>query len=198
MARFAAPNTKRSNLSRNVRPTSGKVLLALFNILNSMGYVAGCRFLDLFAGTGDVSAEAIRRGAAHVLAVESDKNMACGISSRFGSIGSGGSAEVFRSDVRRAVPKLALECEADAALKFDVVFADPPYCLGWGSTLPGLIENNSSILSKRGVFVFEHSVREKAAEMSSQVFLRDDRIYGDTALTLYRRAAEEADGGSGF
>ena len=57
-------------LSRgNVRPTTGKVLGALFNILRASQDIDGARFLDLFSGTGQVAMEALSRGASSVVAV---------------------------------------------------------------------------------------------------------------------------------
>ena len=161
------------------------MLLALFNILQSSGHTADCRFLDLFAGTGEVSLTALARGAAFVLAMESDRAAAAAISRRFASLPRADTASVMTGDVRRVVPKLARTAEEDASRKFDIVFADPPYCLGWGETLPRLIDENRSILSGGGVFVFEHSSREKPAEMASSAFTRDDRIYGETVLSFY-------------
>ena len=50
------------NVSAEIRPTSGKVIAALFNILSSSSLTGG-DFLDLFAGSGAVAAEALKRGA---------------------------------------------------------------------------------------------------------------------------------------
>jgi 16S rRNA G966 N2-methylase RsmD len=63
-----------------------------------------------------------------------------------------------------------------------VVFADPPYCAGWGASLPPLAAANWDVLKPGGVFVFEHSSREPAADFLTA---RDDRIYGETVLSFY-------------
>jgi len=55
---------------RSVRPTSDRVREALFNILADE--VPGCRFLDLYAGSGAVGIEALSRGARQVDFVEQD------------------------------------------------------------------------------------------------------------------------------
>lgn len=161
----------------NARPTSAKVAAALFSILGSAS-LGGADFLDLFAGTGCVALEALGRGARGVLCVESDAARANAISARFTKAGfPAESASCVRADVRRAVPRLARDGRA-----FGVVFADPPYCLGWGKTLPGLIAQNWSIVATGGVFVFERSSRETPEE----IFIpRDDRIYGETVLSFY-------------
>jgi 16S rRNA (guanine(966)-N(2))-methyltransferase RsmD len=163
---------------KNARPTSGKVFQALFNILGSSGRLDGSGFLDLFSGTGDVAMEALSRGAAPVAAVESDRALADRITSRMR--GQEGGARCICGDVRRVVPRLARECAVSGG--YGVVFADPPYCMGWGEVLPGLIEGNPSLLSASGVFVLERSIRETPAEISIP---RDDRIYGETVLSFY-------------
>jgi 16S rRNA (guanine(966)-N(2))-methyltransferase RsmD len=165
---------------KNVRPTSGKVRMALFNILGASGHISGARFLDLFSGTGGVALAALEHGAASVAAVESDRSLASLIASRIGHQPNDDSRRVICGDVRRVVPKLARGCESGA---FDVVFADPPYCMGWGDIMPRLMmEENISILSSGGVFVLERSSREEPAEVAAR---RDDRIYGETVLSFY-------------
>ena len=64
---------------KEARPTSGKVLLALFNIL---GNVRDLRFLDLFSGTGQVAKTALARGASAVVAVESERSRCADIKKR--------------------------------------------------------------------------------------------------------------------
>jgi 16S rRNA (guanine(966)-N(2))-methyltransferase RsmD len=165
-------------MNNKARPTSGKVLSALFSILRSAS-LSEADFLDLFSGTGAVAAGALERGASRVLCVESDGVRAKAISARFAAMGFGPPEAIcVRSDVRRAIPKLARERPRE----FGVAFADPPYCSGWGKSLPALMAKNWNIVSPGGVFVFEHSSREAPCE----IFVpRDDRIYGETVLSFY-------------
>ena len=65
--RIEAPTTEAT------RPTTDKVREAVFNSLRSMEVVEGARVLDLFAGTGAMGIEALSRGAAHCVFVESDR-----------------------------------------------------------------------------------------------------------------------------
>lgn len=157
---------------KDMRPTTGKVALALFNILGSL---EGARFLDLFSGSGQIAAQAYKKGAAFVCAVESDRK-------RHGEIVGKMPRDVVAlcMDVRRAVARFAKKGES-----FDIIFADPPYGLGWGRELPALIESNAAVLSDGGVFVFEHADREAAADVAG--WEREDRSYGGTVLTFYRR-----------
>lgn len=158
------------NPSGGVRPTTGRVMGALFSILTSSGHLPGARFLDLFAGSGAISLEAIRRGASSVVAVESDRRRADAISRALS--GERDRARVVCADVRRSLPRLG---------EFDVVFADPPYCEGWGVELPALISASSGLIASGGVFVFERSSREEAAPLATPW---DDRRYGETVLSF--------------
>jgi 16S rRNA (guanine(966)-N(2))-methyltransferase RsmD len=161
---------------KDMRPTTGKVLLALFNILGSLD---GKRFLDLFSGSGQVAATALKHHADVVCAVESERKRHAAIVKKLPS-----EAVVLCMDVRRAVSRFSKKGE-----QFDIIFADPPYELGWGKELPALIAENAGILLDGGVFVFEHSEREKAADLEG--FSREDRSYGGTILTFYRKGGAD-------
>jgi 16S rRNA (guanine(966)-N(2))-methyltransferase RsmD len=166
-------------MNGTARPTSAKVISALFNILRSSS-LCDAPFLDLFAGTGSVAWRALEQGAARALCVESDAGRADAISRKFAAAGLAvGRASCVKGDVRRALPRLAKNAERR---EFGVVFADPPYCAGWGAALPPLVADNWSIVKPGGVFVFEHSSRESAADFLTP---RDDRIYGETVLSFY-------------
>lgn len=158
---------------KDVRPTSGRVLSALFNIL---GDIDGAKFLDLFSGTGRVGLEALKRGASFCAFVESMKERAA-------SIKKSDNVLVLSLEVRRAVSWLAKR-----EMKFDVIFADPPYNAGWLDVLPSL-QNLDKIFSDDCIFIIEHSTREK-------FFLKDNphnfqitsqREYGETCLTFLQR-----------
>ena len=57
--------------SMNIRPTTDRTKETLFNILQ--GRIPGCRFLDLFAGSGSIGIEALSRGAACAYFVENTR-----------------------------------------------------------------------------------------------------------------------------
>jgi len=175
-----------------MRPTSGKVIAALFSILRSAS-LENSDFLDLFAGTGEAAVRALKQGSKKVVCVESDAVRAKSISARLSEYissltaeqdGGNACAECLCMDARRAIPKLARE-----RLEFGVVFADPPYGMGWGKILPKLMEENWGLVSPGGAFVFERSSREEPAEISVP---KDDRVYGETVLSFFwKRDSEE-------
>ena len=157
---------------KDVRPTSSRVLLALFSML---GQMEGRSFLDLFAGTGRVGLEAARRGASSVVFVESVKSRASAIENE--AKREANDVTVLSLELRRAVSWL-LKRE----MKFDVIFADPPYNDGWGAELLS-VKGIDGLLSPGGVFVAEHSAREELALAPSWTLERR-RDYGETVLSF--------------
>ncbi|MFD9126787.1 16S rRNA (guanine(966)-N(2))-methyltransferase RsmD [Kitasatospora sp. NPDC059571] len=108
---------------RTTRPTSDKAREAMFSTLQALrGTLHGARMLDLFGGSGAVGLEALSRGAAHVLLVESDASAARTIRENVRTLGLPG-AEV-RAD--RAERVAAGPAPADP---YDLVFLDPPYAV---------------------------------------------------------------------
>jgi 16S rRNA (guanine(966)-N(2))-methyltransferase RsmD len=105
---------------RATRPTSERVREALFNSLGGLVDLSGCRFADLYAGSGAVGIEALSRGASHVLFVESDPGTARVLRANLARLDLAGSAEVAVGPVARVVSSVAAE-------PYHVVFADPPY-----------------------------------------------------------------------
>jgi 16S rRNA (guanine(966)-N(2))-methyltransferase RsmD len=160
---------------KDARPTSGRVLLALFAILGSLD---GLDFLDLFAGTGRVGIEALRRGAASVVLAEALKDRARAIGQAVPEE-SRERATVLALELRRALAWLARR-----GLAFDVVFADPPYNEGWGASLLGVRDLEKTVKSG-GLLVVEHASREKLG-VASPWAVADARTYGETALTFLR------------
>lgn len=103
-----------------VRPTQDRTKETLFNILNP--YLADCRFLDLFSGSGAIGIEALSRGAKEVVLVEqSPESLAC-IKENLKTTKLTEEAKVLSMDVFRAIPELEKEGKV-----FDIIFMDPPY-----------------------------------------------------------------------
>ncbi len=157
---------------KEVRPTSGRAVSALFSILG--GRVEGAKFLDLFAGTGRVGLEAVRRGAESCVFVESVKSRAEALRKNAGD------SLVLGLEVRRGVAWLTKR-----GMKFDVIFADPPYGAGWCEELPA-VSGLRELFSEGGVFVVEHSVREKLtlSQNPNNLCINSVRTYGETSLTF--------------
>jgi 16S rRNA (guanine966-N2)-methyltransferase len=113
---------------RDTRPTSDRAREGLFATVSAiMGSLAGARVLDLYAGSGAVGIEALSRGAAHVLLVESDARAARVIRQNIAAAGLPGAA-VIAGRVERVLARGPGQAAGDPG-GYDVVFADPPYAL---------------------------------------------------------------------
>lgn len=162
---------------KDARPTSGKVLQALFNIL---GDIRGRSFLDLFSGTGRVARFAGDRGASPVAAVEILGARAAEIKKLFRN---DGDAIVLAMDVRRGLSWLHRK-----GYLFDIIFADPPYGAGWPLIMGDILAPpEGTVLAQGGLVVIEHSVREEV-KAGDELVITDRREYGDTVLTFLRGA----------
>jgi len=162
-----------------VRPTADRIKEAFFSII---GLVDGKTFLDLFAGTGNIGLEALSRGALKATFVENNRALVDGIGKNIEICGFGGKSEVLKSDFIEAIQSLAKRSDT-----FDILFADPPYEQGFVSRIlehPG----SGTLMAMDGLFAVQHSVREAAAmDASAQLVLTDQRQYGDTILSFFKK-----------
>src|SRR5687768_14621773 len=113
--------------SNAIRPTSDRLRESLFNILQHVYGLPGSdtRVLDLFAGTGALGVEAISRGAAHALFVESSVEGRGLIRTNVEALGLTGITRILRRDATDLG-------RAGTIPPFDLVFCDPPYGKGLG------------------------------------------------------------------
>jgi 16S rRNA (guanine(966)-N(2))-methyltransferase RsmD len=155
---------------------------AFFNILGPR--VAGASFLDLFAGSGLMGFEALSRGAAYVAFVEESRNQALAIEQTIKMFAEDardtGEAELILGDFRRVLPNLKQQS------KFDLIFADPPYKMRYGTAVLSLVER-LALLGEGGLTIIEHFRDDPLPDNSpdGNLFKSDYRLYGQTALTFF-------------
>jgi 16S rRNA (guanine966-N2)-methyltransferase len=159
------------------RFTSAKVREAIFDILYSVEDLA---VLDLFAGAGSFTAEVLSRGAASVVAVEIDRNAASLISRNLKDLEQHDDCLVLNMDVRYAVPMLHRQGK-----RFDLIFADPPYDLGYVSSTVNLLKKNP-LWRDGSTIIIESSKREIPVEGIGNCGEGEVRNYGDTSLAFFR------------
>ena len=150
---------------KDLKPTTGLVKNALFNIL---GNISGLKFLDLFAGTGQIGLEAERRGA-KVSFIEKHRKRAEDIKRKT-------TGRVYSGDVLKILPKLG---------EYDLIFADPPYNY---DKYKELLKEALKHLSEGGLLIVEHFKKVDLKPLTPEgLEVEDERTYGDTVLTFFRK-----------
>lgn len=165
------------------RPTSDRVREAFFSALDSMIDLSGARFADLYAGSGAVGLEALSRGAAHALLVESDARAARTIRDNIVALRVGAAARLITGKVAQV---LATPPEGGP---YDAVFADPPYAV----TDREVTEVQQALvdfgwLAPEGVLVLERATRSGQPEWVDGIVGDRSRRYGETTLWYGRRS----------
>lgn len=160
------------------RYTSAKVREAIFNIL---GDVEGKTVLDLFAGSGSFTIEALSRGAASATCVEAEREMVRIVMQNIKSLGLNGCCDVMAMDVASAIPLLSKK-----VFSYDIVFMDPPYEKGYiGKTMELLKTYN--VCGAGTLLVMEHSKRETQTPSNPEEWRQiASKEYGDTVVTIFQ------------
>ena len=160
---------------RGTRPTTDRVREAIFNVLASRLDFDGMRVLDLYAGSGALGLEALSRGAASVMFVDSDRRAAEVIARNIEAVGLPGAT------VRRATVAGMLGAAADAPA--DLVFADPPYEQPTPEVeaVLGLLDANGWV-APGCVVVVERPSSSSALTWPSGWTVWPHRRYGDTRI----------------
>lgn len=110
------------------RPTSDRARQAIFNILEHAPWARelhGARVLDLFAGSGALGFEALSRGGAFCLFVETDDAARGAIRETIEALSLFGATRIHRRDATDLGPR-----PGSAGPPFDLAFLDPPYGKG--------------------------------------------------------------------
>lgn len=155
------------------RPTTDFAKESLFNLLNNRIDFEDCDMLDLFAGTGSIGLEFVSRGARSVTAVEmahTQQNFIIATCKQLGIH----SLTVVRSDVFKYLNA--------CALRFDFIFADPPYMLEELPLLPNYIFERQ-LLKEGGLFVLEHG---KTYDFSQHSHFAEHRAYGNVHFSFFK------------
>lgn len=167
--RFTIPS------SFNARPTTDFAKENIFNVLDNIIDFENMNTLDLFSGTGGISAELISRGAKKVVAVEQRREHALFIKKIITEIGEIDKLKLINGDVFKY---LNAKNNVD---KFDFVFADPPYKLEEIKNIPDLIIN-SGLLYPEAIIVLEHP---KTFDFSNHKYFNMHREYGSVNFSIF-------------
>lgn len=163
----------------HLRPTSDRVRESLFNLLAHGGYgvpapPAGCRVLDLFAGTGALGLEALSRGADSVAFVENGAVALRLLQENLRRMRAGSETKVLAQDATRL--------GRNPATPATLVFLDPPYGRGLGEQAVVRAAENGWI-AQGALLVWEESTAPRPLPCLTPL---DARRYGETMITLLR------------
>ena len=160
----------------DTRPTTDKVKESVFNIIQFD--IEGRKVLDLFGGTGQMSIEALSRGAQHATIVDYAPTAAKIIRQNLELTGFTDQARVVQSDWRAFL--------SGCREKFHLIFLDPPYK---GDMLESAMETIAAIdiLSEHGIMICESPVDKVMPELPAPYVKGKEYKYGKIKVTLYHR-----------
>lgn len=167
---------------RGTRPTSDRAREAVFNILEHAPWappLKGARVLDLFAGSGALGLEALSRGAAFCLFVETDEAARGAIRDNVEALHLFGCTRLHRRDATDLGPR-----PSSAGPAFDLVFLDPPYAKNLGEKALDILGAHAW-LNPGAVLVFERGEGEPEIRPQSYELI-DERRYGAAKVLFLR------------
>jgi len=183
----AARGRKIFSVSKNlpVKPISDRIKQSLFDIIRPR--VPGAIMLDLFAGTGNVSLEALSRGALKTVMV--DKEPAClkAMARNLEHLGFKERAVVLKGDILKSVAWLAAYSDGEG---YDIIFMGPPYRdinnrpLNFTQPVLNSIAA-AKLLAPGGIIVAQHHKNETFETPPSLELYREEK-YGDTLIHFLR------------
>jgi len=172
-----------------LRPTSDRMRESLFAMLGTR--MEGARLLDLYAGVGTVGLEALSRGAAEVVFVESHWPAARLIEENARLCGFTEEAEVVHAQVERGLARLRRQ-----GRQFNFIFVDPPYGRGEAGGVMGRLAQHPGVLEEEGILIVQHSRHEELPERVGPFARMRQTRFGETVIDLFWRREPE-DGARG-
>jgi 16S rRNA (guanine966-N2)-methyltransferase len=157
----------------NTRPTSDRAKENLFNILSEK--VRGARFLDIFCGSGAIGIEALSRGAAEVVFVETSAAAVKCVKDNLTKTKLQQKAEILAVTAEKAISQLSA-----TGRQFDIIFLDPPYDSNF---LPLTLEQlfNTNLLAEGGTVIAETDTEINF----EHIIPASTRTYGRTKFLFY-------------
>ncbi|MEA2465446.1 MAG: rRNA (guanine966-N2)-methyltransferase [Acidobacteriota bacterium] len=158
----------------DVRPTSERARQAFFNIAGPR--IHDARFLDLFAGSGIFSFEAISRGAKESVAIDASRKHTVAIEK---------AAKTLEAPVRTVTSDAVTGIKRLGGEVFDVIYADPPYAYAQYDELLMTIDQHLT-LADEALVAIEHRRRTEpfAASLTKLQFSRRAE-YGEVWISFF-------------
>ena len=163
----------------DTRPITDMIKEALFNVIGDK--IVATSLLDLFAGSGSVGIEALSRGAQTVVFIDNNVNSVQTIRENLINCGFKENFELYRNDVFRAI-----EILKQRQIKFDYVYADPPFTVQ--SIFSPFLEamDKSSLLAHDGILIIRSPRKMRLTVKLSRLEEYRFDNYGESTLHYYR------------
>lgn len=160
------------------RPTTDKVKEAMFSML--MPFLDGGEVLDLYAGTGGLSIEAVSRGMSHATLIDRQFQAIKVIESNIDKTHDAAAFTVLKLPAQQALQKMVAAQKA-----FDLVFLDPPYAKETiAADMQFMAENG--LLADGAIILAESNDVANLPEASAQFSIVRQKQYGITVVTIYQ------------
>ena len=169
----------KSPRGENIRPTADRVRESIFSLIQARTSIEDARVLDAFCGTGAFGIEAISRGAASAVFIDSSPAALKIAALNAESLGVSDQCQFLRRDVIRYL-------KGPQTPRFDLIFADPPYSFNQIDLIPRLALD---ALSETGLLVLEHDMTHRFDVGSRAI---ESRSYGRTIVTIFRKSVSSA------
>lgn len=161
------------------RPTTDRIKETLFNMIAPL--IPGCRFLDLFSGSGGIGIEALSRGAASAVFVEQERGALQVIRENLQFTRLAGGARVIPGDAVRAVISM------DGEREYDVIFMDPPYDHGLERRILEAL-SHGSLAGPDTLIIVEASAQTDFSYLDQLGFrIEKEKVYGSNRHVFIRR-----------
>jgi len=162
-----------------IRPTTDRTKKFIFDYLSAR--VVDSAILDLFAGTGSLSIEALSRGAKFAVLVDSSKEAVTLIQKNVKLTQYQEKCQIIRTDTISYLDFIKKEKN-----KFGLIFADPPYSISIYQKVLERVENND-ILEQGGLFILEHDSHKDLNLHLSVLKIEKVKVFGDTSVTFFKK-----------
>ncbi|MGH3251365.1 MAG: 16S rRNA (guanine(966)-N(2))-methyltransferase RsmD [Trebonia sp.] len=163
------------------RPTSDRAREGLFaSVISELGDLGDLHVMDLYAGSGALGLEALSRGAASVLLIESDARAAAVVKANAKALALPG-ATVVTDRVERLLGRAGGAGSAPAG-PYDLVFADPPYAVTDEAVAKMLALLAAGWLADGALVVVERATRSGAFDWPPGYAAGKSRRYGEATF----------------
>jgi 16S rRNA (guanine966-N2)-methyltransferase len=184
----------------HTRPTSDRAREGLFSTLESLRRsLRGARVLDLYAGSGAVGIEALSRGAAKALFVESDKRTVAVLRANVAATRLAGGS-IAAMPVERLLGQAAYGARYDPPYDppYDIVFLDPPYIVSDSTVAAALTAGLvNGWIAGDGIVVVERATRGGEFSWPTGFVADRSRRYGEATLWYGRALQADAETDAG-